>query len=889
MRTTLQRFSLPLAIVLQAAVALGLARADGSEARAASAISSPVAWWNLDETSGTQAADASGNANHGTLHNMTDAAHVAGYLGNALQFDGADDYVLVPHDPSIDFGDEDFTVMFWLKESSPTDEERYLVKGTTGATEDPGTGKRYELYYKSSEVRFAIDDNVVKSQINVASSYFVTGDWVHVAAVRDTVADEIRLYTDGELRGSTADATGDISETEDLYLGRTSGGGVWFYGTIDDVRIYPSALTQAEILAICSEPAPQASAPTPSDGALHVGFDPTLTWTSGSLATSHDVYFGTDYASVANAGHSDPEFRGNLAVESYAPGTLDAMTYYYWRVDAVNASHPDSPWRGGVWTFRTAVGALAPAYSPHPLDGETNVRIDKTVNWRRSYGTTSHDVYFGTTDPPPFIGSQDIDSYTPGLLEPLTTYYWRIDSRTPTDMAEGPVWSFTTGNDPFPPGWLRVTAIESRVVPPTFPDVDFNLTDYGGVGDGTTTNTLAFIAAIDACHSAGGGRVVVPAGDWLTGPIHLKSNVNLHVSSGATLYFTTDTNDYEPLVLVRWEGTECYNYSPLIYAFRQENIAVTGEGTLNGQGGAWWPWKSTQQHNVLRTYGATDVPVEDRVMGDGYDLRPNMIQPFDCRNVLLEDFTILNSPMWTVHPTYCENVTVRNLSIYGSGPNTDGCNPESCEDVSIEDCYFNTGDDCIAVKAGRDRDGLRIGRPSENIVIRGCDMDEGHGAVTIGSEMSGSVRYMFAEDCVFDGAGMNTGLRFKTMPGRGGAMEHIYIRDITMYTIGSEAIKFNMLYGSGTGVLPAIRNFTIENVTCQSAGSYGLYMLGLPESPIRDVTLRNVTIDYAGTSTGIANVENLQMINVRINGEWFGVVENEDELSVPSAGWLLYE
>ena len=271
------------------------------------------------------------------------------------------------------------------------------------------------------------------------------------------------------------------------------------------------------------------------------------------------------------------------------------------------------------------------------------------------------------------------------------------------------IQSLAAADSAAPQAWSQVPAILARIVPPTFPNRDFVITNYGAVGDGVADCTKAFAGAIAACNEAGGGRVVVPAGKFLTGPIHLLSNVNLHVVKDATILFTTNTAAYLPVVFTRYESTEVMNYSPLIYAFEQQNVAITGEGTLNSQAtnGVWHSWKSGADSTKLVQMGNNDVPVQDRVFGAGHFLRPYFIQPTRCRNVLIEGVKILGSPMWVISPLYCTNVTVSGVTVEATGPNTDGCDPDSCTDVLIKDCSFSDGDDCIAIKSGRDRDGHR--------------------------------------------------------------------------------------------------------------------------------------------------------------------------------------
>src|SRR5215471_1832961 len=261
--------------------------------------------------------------------------------------------------------------------------------------------------------------------------------------------------------------------------------------------------------------------------------------------------------------------------------------------------------------------------------------------------------------------------------------------------------------------WSEMSSILDRIKPPIFPGRDFNVIQFGAVANAGTDSTEAISKAIAACHDAGGGRVVIPSGEFLTGPIRLKSRVNLHLAEKSVLKFVTDSRRYLPIVFTRWEGTELMNYSPFIYAFEEQDLAITGTGTLDGQADEthWWNWRSSQAaaRQRLVELGAKGAPVSERVFGEGSNLRPNFIQPYRCRNVLIEGITIHNSPMWEIHPVLSTNVTVRGVNISSHGPNNDGCDPESCRDVLIERCTFDTGDDCIALKSGRNDDGRRVG------------------------------------------------------------------------------------------------------------------------------------------------------------------------------------
>lgn len=441
-----------------------------------------------------------------------------------------------------------------------------------------------------------------------------------------------------------------------------------------------------------------------------------------------------------------------------------------------------------------------------------------------------------------------------------------------------------TATDP----WSELPAILARIKPPVFPDHDFDVTKFGAVGDNKTDCTEAFQKAIAACHAAKGGRTVVPAGEFITGAVRLKSNVNLHISSGATLRFTRDTRKY-PLVFTRWEGIELMNYSPFIYAFEEENIAVTGEGTIDGNAGCdhWWPWKGrtqcgwkegqpNQAADRARLFEMAEkrTPVSERVFGEGHYLRPQFIQPYRCKNVLLEGMTLKNSPMWQVHPVLCSNVIVRKMTITGadlnreSGPNTDGCDPESCTDVLIQDCNFNTGDDCIAIKAGRNEDGRRVNARSENIVIQGCHMQDGHGGVTIGSEISGGVRNVFAENCRMDSPRLDNAVRIKNNAMRGGVLENIHVRNIEVGEVAQASLSIDFFYEEGEAgkFTPVVRNVDIRNLTTKKA-QYALYLRGFKNAPIGDVHLIDCNLQGVQKPNVVENVNGLQLSNVHINGK----------------------
>ena len=382
---------------------------------------------------------------------------------------------------------------------------------------------------------------------------------------------------------------------------------------------------------------------------------------------------------------------------------------------------------------------------------------------------------------------------------------------------------------------------------PVFAQRVFDIRKFGGQAGGQAVNTQAIAAAIAACAQAHGGRVLVPEGVWLTGPIHLKSNVELHLAEGAELRFSQRFEDYLPPVFTQRGGVRCYNYSPLVYAHRCSNIAVTGRGTLNGQGEVWWPWKK-RQPGMTRLFeaGAKGLPVDQRVFGTEADgVRPPFVQPIECQNVLLEGFTITNGPSWNIHPVCCENLIVRGVSVRTHGPNNDGIDPDCCRNVLIEDCLLDTGDDCICLKAGRDEDGWAVGQPCENVLIRRCHTKRGHGGVVLGSEMSAGIRNVFVHDCRFEGT--DRGIRIKSLPGRGGFVENVWFQDIAMDRIVGAAIHMTFRYSqpdSQTRNQPRFRNFQIRNVTCAKA-KQAVEILGLAENYIEDVCLENVRITAA--------------------------------------------
>ncbi len=433
--------------------------------------------------------------------------------------------------------------------------------------------------------------------------------------------------------------------------------------------------------------------------------------------------------------------------------------------------------------------------------------------------------------------------------------------------------------------WAKVPEILSKIVPPAFPESEFDVLEFGANPNPEIDNRYAIQAAIDSCTANGGGKVVIPEGEYLlNGPLHLKSNVNLHLKENAVIYFGYNPDDYLPTVEVRWEGTRCYNYSPFIYAFEQKNIAITGKGTIDGQQDKFWIlWKLIQDDdkNKLRSMGSKLVPLEERIFGKGHFLRPTLIEPYKSENILIEGVTVKNSPFWTIHPVFCKNVTIRNVNIRPGQSNDDGCNPESSEYVLIENCNFYTNDDNIAIKSGRDQDAWieNGGKPSENIIIRNNTFHKSDaGAISIGSEMSGGVRNVFAENNIVKNVGRVFYLKSNT--DRGGIIENIFYRNTAIDSCG-EVARIQLDYkGANVGPYPAdFNNIYIENVSCNYA-ALGIRILGLPYKSIEKVSLINFDIQKVKRPSEIFFVNDLKLINYNYNS----VTAIDDEYFEKSKG-----
>lgn len=424
------------------------------------------------------------------------------------------------------------------------------------------------------------------------------------------------------------------------------------------------------------------------------------------------------------------------------------------------------------------------------------------------------------------------------------------------------------------------------------PQKSLSIRDFGAVADGVADNTIAFKNAIVQASKNNGGRIVVGAGTYLTGPIRLKSNVNLHLEKGASIVFNDNFEDW-PAIKSRWEGVECYGYSPCIYGENLRNVSITGVGTIDGRGQAWWKEfkrrrtsKQTQpESNRDKEFAKLNENTDLSDCGGGgigsFFFRPPLIQLNNCSDVLLEDFTTCNSPFWNTHLVYCTNVIVKNTTFQNpqDGINGDGLAIDSCNGVQVFDCTFDVNDDCLCLKSGIGKDGMRVNKPCENIVIRNCKMMRGHGSVVMGSETAGGIRNIEISECVFNGN--DRGLRIKSRRGRAGTVENITLNNITMNGVGCPVVM-NLYYECGarpeeiaalsdrnprpiTETTPCIRNIKITNVTAENAQTAAAFLLGLPERPIENVLFENVKITLA--KDGVAGVPDMAFGVKKMQGQ----------------------
>ena len=404
---------------------------------------------------------------------------------------------------------------------------------------------------------------------------------------------------------------------------------------------------------------------------------------------------------------------------------------------------------------------------------------------------------------------------------------------------------------------------------PKFPEYAVSIRDFGAEENVLCTDAIA--KAIDAVSEAGGGKVIVPSGKWLTGKIHLKSNVNLHFEDGAFVTFSKNPEDYLPVTFTVYEGIRCYNYSPLIYANEIENAAITGKGILEGNGEFWWAWaKNLTARDILYS---GELPLEKRVFGTPeYGLRPMFLQILSSKNILIEGITLNNSPCWTVHPVWCEDIIVRGVTIENPtvSPNTDGVNIESCNRALVEDCtVVTTGDDMYCLKAGRNEDAWEVGIPCENVVIRNCRAlgPSCSGGIVVGSEMSASVRNILAENCEFVHP-MNC-VRIKSKDGRGGVVENMDCRNLHA-ALGARGINISYRYSCEAcddakepgKYMPVVRNISFENITCDSMIS-GITLDNLPGGIMENLYFKNINMT-ARTCLSADSVSGLNFENVNL-------------------------
>ena len=464
----------------------------------------------------------------------------------------------------------------------------------------------------------------------------------------------------------------------------------------------------------------------------------------------------------------------------------------------------------------------------------------------------------------------------------------------------------------FAAGWddNEYKRIEQSIQLPKIAERQFLITSFGAKTTATAAqNQKAINRVISLVSKKGGGKVIIPKGTWNTGAIELKSHVNLVLEEGATLHFAFEPKLY-PLVRTSWEGLACWNYSPCIYAYKATDIAITGKGTIDGGGNnnTFWQWngsprfgykegvtKESQKlgsRSKLLKMAEDGVPFDERKFGMGYGLRPQLVNMVHCERILIKDVKMINSPFWVIHPLLSKNITVDGVYVWNEGPNGDGCDPEACENVLIQNCVFHTGDDCIAIKSGRNNDGRLWNQPSKNIIIRNCKMEDGHGGVVIGSEISGGCENVYAENCVMDSPHLERILRIKTNNCRGGQMQNINMRNVVVGQCKEAVVKINLDYERKEicyrGFEPIVNNVNVENVTCQKS-DYGVLIIGRDSlENVYDINIKNCKFDGVVKEpvkiTG--KTRNVKFDNLVINGSL--VLNKEDQPYKNYSEWLTY-
>ena len=464
----------------------------------------------------------------------------------------------------------------------------------------------------------------------------------------------------------------------------------------------------------------------------------------------------------------------------------------------------------------------------------------------------------------------------------------------------------------FAAGWddNEYKRIEQSIQLPKIAERQFLITSFGAKPTATAAqNQKAINRVISLVSKKGGGKVIIPKGTWNTGAIELKSHVNLVLEEGATLHFAFEPKLY-PLVRTSWEGLACWNYSPCIYAYKATDIAITGKGTIDGGGNndTFWQWngsprfgykegvtKESQKlgsRSKLLKMAEDGVPFDERKFGMGYGLRPQLVNMVHCERILIKDVKMINSPFWVIHPLLSKNITVDGVYVWNEGPNGDGCDPEACENVLIQNCVFHTGDDCIAIKSGRNNDGRLWNQPSKNIIIRNCKMEDGHGGVVIGSEISGGCENVYAENCVMDSPHLERILRIKTNNCRGGQVQNINMRNVVVGQCKEAVVKINLDYERKEicyrGFEPIVNNVNVENVTCQKS-DYGVLIIGRDSlENVYDINIKNCKFDgVVKEPVKITDkTRNVKFDNLVINGSL--VLNKEDQPYKNYSEWLTY-
>ncbi len=398
-------------------------------------------------------------------------------------------------------------------------------------------------------------------------------------------------------------------------------------------------------------------------------------------------------------------------------------------------------------------------------------------------------------------------------------------------------------------GFSSAGKIVQQIQETNFPTDTFKITDYGAVGNGTFDNRTAILKTINICHEAGGGVVLIPAGEYFCkGPLSLKSNTNLHLEEGALLLFSDNPADYLPAVFTRWECVEIYNYSPMIYTSGQENVAITGKGKIDGNAlNTWVDFRKKQgdAQNRVRDFSDKQEPVANRIFGEGDFLRPSFIQFVNCKRILVEGVTLTKSPLWMVHPVYCSDIVIRNVNFQSLVINNDGIDFDSSENGLVENCTFSTGDDAVVFKSGRDRDGWRVNRPTKNIVVRNCNAPQVLHGIAFGSEMSGGIENIFVENFSL-GKVEGEAIQFKANKDRGGYIRNVYIRNIEVDSVGGHLLYFMNSYHSyrGGNAPSEFHNIHLKNISCNYT-NYVIQLQGLEEMPLHHITIEKVKVDKA--------------------------------------------